>query len=230
MNMGFVLPAPGFLEGLRRLASELGALLIFDEVKTGVKWYGGAEEVFGVTPDLKVFGKGLAGGLPVAAVGGRADVMDAVVPGVVSHAGTYNSNPLGVAAAVATLTKVLTRPRMEAAARLGGSLLKGYADIVEDRGVPVRVQGMGISGTVHFTETPVMDWRSFQSVDVAKWWGYYTAMLNRGVIPMATGPDEQWTVSVLHTRPQVERHLEVFDAVASEIARFEAPMEMVESL
>jgi len=148
----------------------------------------------------------------------------------VSHAGTYNSNPLGVAAAVETLTKVLTRAKMARAARLGDRLLKGYADTVEDRKVPVKVQGMGISGTVHFTETPVVDWRSFQSVDVAQWWGYYTAMLNRGVIPMATGPDEQWTVSVLHTLAQVEHHLEVFDAVASEIARFEAPMEMIESL
>ena len=151
MNMGFVLPAPGFLEGLRRLASELGALLIFDEVKTGVKWYGGAEEVFGVTPDLKVFGKGLAGGLPVAAVGGRADVMDAVVPGVVSHAGTYNSNPLGVAAAVATLTKVLTRPRMEAAARPrrapGGALNEGPPPPPEGgRGPPRRIPPEGLRG------------------------------------------------------------------------------------
>lgn len=230
MNMGFVRPAPGFLEGLRRLADELGALLIFDEVKTGVKWFGGVEEVFGVRPDLKVFGKGLAGGLPLAAVGGRADVMEAVVPGVVSHAGTYNSNPLGVAAALATLAKILTRAKMARAARLGEALLKGYADVVEDREVPVRIQGMGLSGTIHFTETPVVDWRSFQSVDVAKWWGYYTAMLNRGVIPMATGPDEQWTLSVAHTREDVDRHIDVFESVASEIARFEASMPLVEAI
>ncbi|OGS51392.1 MAG: hypothetical protein A3K65_00360 [Euryarchaeota archaeon RBG_16_68_12] len=230
MNMGVVVPVPGFLEGLRRLADELGALLIFDEVKTGVKFHGGAEEVFGVRPDLKVFGKGLAGGYPLAAVGGRADVMEAVVPGVVSHAGTYNSNPIGVAAALATLTKVLTRPRMRHATVLAEALARGYADSIADRGVPARVQGVGLSGTIHFTERPVVDWRSFQSVDVAKWWGYYMAMLNRGVIPMATGPDEQWTISTAHTSRDVERHLEVFDEVAKEIARFEAPMEMVEAI
>ncbi len=230
MNMGVVVPAPGFLEGLRGLADELGALLIFDEVKTGVKFHGGAEEVFGVRPDLKVFGKGLAGGYPLAAVGGRADVMEVVVPGVVSHAGTYNSNPIGVAAALATLTRVLTRPRMRRAALLADALARGYADTIADRGVPARVQGVGLSGTIHFTERPVVDWRSFQSVDVAKWWGYYMAMLNRGVIPMATGPDEQWTISTAHTPRDVERHLEVFDEVAREIARFDAPMEMVEAI
>ncbi len=230
MNMGVVVPAPGFLEGLRRLADDLGALLIFDEVKTGVKFYGGAEELFGVRPDLKVFGKGVAGGFPLAAVGGRADVMEAVVPGVVSHAGTYNSYPIGVAAALATLTEVLTRGRMRAAARLADALASGYEDAVVDREVPARIQAMGLSGTIHFTETPVVDWRSFQSVDVAKWWGYYMAMLNRGVIPMATGPDEQWTVSAVHARQDIDRHIEVFDEVAKEIVKFEGRVAMVESI
>jgi len=230
MNMGVVVPVPGFLEGLRRLADDLGALLIFDEVKTAVKFYGGAEEVFGVRPDLKVFGKGLAGGFPLAAVGGRADVMESVVPGVVSHAGTYNANPVGVAAGLATVTEVLTRGRMRAAAHLADALARGYEDAIVDREVPARVQEAGLSGTIHFTETPVVDWRSFQSVDVAKWWGYYTAMLNRGVIPMATGPDEQWTVSAVHARQDIDRHIEVFDEVAKEIVRFEGRVAMVESI
>jgi glutamate-1-semialdehyde 2,1-aminomutase len=230
MNMGVVVPIPGFLEGLRRLADELGALLIFDEVKTGVKFFGGAEEAYGVRPDLKVLGKGLAGGFALAAVGGRADIMEAVVPGVVSHAGTYNSTPIGVAAGLATLTKVLTRPRMRAASRLADALGAGYRDAIRDRKVPARVQGVGLSGTIHFTESPVVDWRSFQSVDVAKWWGYYTAMLNRGVIPMATGPDEQWTVSTAHNATHIDCHLEVFDQVAKEIARFEGRVEMIESI
>lgn len=230
MNMGFVLPQPGFLEGLRTLADDTGAVLVFDEVKTCGKFYGGAEEAFGVRPDLKVLGKALGGGFPIAAVGGRADLMEAVAPGVVAHAGTFNSNPVSVAAALVTLTQILTRLAMEDAASRGDRLAVGYADVVRDHRLPTVVQHRGISGTVHFTAKPVVDWRSFQVVDVAKWWGYFTAMLNRGILPMATGPDEQWTVSVQHTDDDVARHVEVFKEVAPMISRFAGEMPVVEAI
>jgi glutamate-1-semialdehyde 2,1-aminomutase len=230
MNMGYVQPEPGFLEGLRAVADEVGALLIFDEVKTCGKWYGGAEEAFGVTPDVKVFGKAIGGGFPLAAVGGKASIMDQVVPGEIAHAGTFNANPLSISAGLVTLTKILTRPAVRHAQRMGHDLAKGYRDLIEEHRLPMRVQSGGISGTVHFARDPVRDWRSFQEVDIGRWWGYYMAMLNRGVIPMATGPDEQWTTSVAHTPADVSRHLEAFGDVAENLKELRAEMAIVESI
>src|SRR2546427_4858323 len=111
MNMGYVQPEPGFLEGLRAVADEIGAILIFDEVKTCGKWYGGAEEAFHVTPDLKVLGKAIGGGFPLAAVGGKSSILEQVVPGQISHAGTFNANPLSISAGVGTPTKNPNPPR-----------------------------------------------------------------------------------------------------------------------
>jgi len=92
------------------------------------------------------------------------------------------------------------------------------------------VQSGGISGTVHFARGAVTDWRSFQDVDVGRWWGYYTAMLNRGIVPMATGPDEQWTSSVAHTKADVARHLDAFEDVAESMKRGRAEMSLVEAV
>src|SRR6266699_753471 len=230
MNMGYVQPEPGFLEGLRALADRIGAVLIFDEVKTCGKWYGGAEEAFGVAPDVKVFGKAIGGGFPLAAVGGKASIMDQVVPGQIAHAGTFNANPLSVSAGLVTLRKILTKAGMQHAQRIGTSLAKGYIDIVRDHRLTVKVQYGGISGTVHFTRAAVTDWRSFQDVDVGRWWGYFTAMLNRGIIPMATGPDEQWTTSVAHTKADVAAHLDAFEDVAEILKHAQAEMALVEAV
>jgi len=230
MNMGYVQPKPGFLEGLRAMADEIGAVLIFDEVKTCGKWYGGAEEAFHVTPDIKVFGKAIGGGFPLAAVGGKASILDQVVPGQIAHAGTFNANPVSVSAGLVTLTKILTRAGVRHAQRIGTDLARGYRDIIEDHGLPMKVPSGGISGTVHFTRGEVTDWRSFQDVDVGRWWGYNTAMLNRGIIPMATGPDEQWTTSVAHTKADVARHLDAFEEVAESIKHEQAEMSLVEAI
>jgi glutamate-1-semialdehyde 2,1-aminomutase len=230
MNMGFVLPKPGFLEGLRKLCDRIGALLIFDEVKTSGKFYGGAEEAFGVRPDLKVLGKAIGGGFPICAVTGRADVLDAVEPGVVSHAGTFNANAFSVAAARTTLEEILTRPAMEGAGRMGDRLGRGYRDIVSDRKVEGHVAYKGVSGALAIGPAPVVDWRSFLDIDVGRWWGYYTAMMNRGIVPLATGPDEQWTVSVQHTAPDVDAHLAAFDDVAKLLPAFRGGVPLVESV
>src|SRR6266849_5651574 len=229
MNMGYVQPEPGFLAGMRAVADEVGAGLILYAVKTCGKWYGGAEEAFGVTPDVKVLGKSIAGGFPLAAVGGTASIMDQIVPGQIGHAGTFNANPVSISAGLVTMTKILTRAGMRHAQQMGDDLAKGYRDIVRDHGLSMVVQSGGISGTVHFARGPVTDWRSFQDVDVGRWWGYYTAMLNRGVIPMATGPDEQWTTSVAHTQADVTRHLEAFEDVAEGLKQSRAEMAIVES-
>src|SRR6266545_739309 len=230
MNMGYVHPEPGFLEGLRALADRIGAVLIFDEVKTCGKWYGGAEEAFGVTPDIKVLAKAIGGGFPLAAVGGKASIMDQVIPGQIAHAGTFNANPLSVSAGLVTLTKILTKAGVQHAQRIGTSLAKGYVDIVRDHRLTMKVQSGGISGTVHFTRSAVKDWRTFRDVNVGRWWGYYTAMLNRGIIPMATGPDEQWTTSVAHTKADVDAHLDAFEDVAEILKHAQAEMALVEAV
>ncbi len=230
MNMGLVLPKPGYLEGLRKLADDTGAVLIYDEVKTGGKFYGGAEEAFGVAPDLKVFGKAIGGGIAIGAVGGKAEIMDQTVPGQVAHAGTFNANPLSITAALVTLTQILTPKGMRRAQKIGNALGKGYVDLIEDHGLFMTVQYKGISGTVHFSHHPVVDWRSFQDVDVGRWWAYDTAMKNRGIIPMATGPDEQWTTSVAHTMEDVTKHLEAFEEVAELIKKFQTEMPLVEAI
>src|SRR5256884_2806530 len=150
MNMGYVQPKSGFLEGLRKIASEIGALLIFDEVKTCGKWYGGAEEAFGVTPDVKVLGKAIGGGFPLAAVGGPRSIMDQVVPGQIGHAGTFNANPLRISARLVTLTQILTRSALRHAQQIGDDLAKGYRDIIGDHGLEMVVQAGGISRARQF--------------------------------------------------------------------------------
>src|SRR5436189_4724801 len=130
MNMGYVQPEPGVLEGVRAVADEVGAILIFDEVKTCGKWYGGAEEAFHVTPKVKVLGKAIGGGFPLAAVGSKASIFDQVIAGHISHAGTFNANPLSISAGLVTLTKILTRAGVRHAQRMGNDLAKGYTDVI----------------------------------------------------------------------------------------------------
>src|SRR3989442_8853244 len=113
MNMGYVQPKPGFLEGLRKIADEIGALLIFDEVKTCGKWYGGAEEAFGVVPHVKVFGKAIGGGFPLAAVGGSASIIGQVGPRQIAPAGAFNAKPLSLYAGTVTLSDILTPSRIK---------------------------------------------------------------------------------------------------------------------
>lgn len=230
MNMGFVPPKKGFLEGLRKLCDEEGCLLIFDEVKTCGKFYSGAAGYFGVKPDLVTLGKAIAGGYPLSAVGGRRDVMETIVPGKVSHAGTFNSNPLSVKAALVTLGEILTEQALSQAQKLGDTLGSGYRDAVADHKLNAHVEWIGISGAVFFGGGRVENWRDFLRCDVGAWWTYYVGMLNRGVIPCGTGPDEQWTISVQHTEESVRKHLEVLDEVLAKLKREKPTMELVEAI
>jgi len=228
--MGFVPPKKGFLGGLLRLCREHGMVLIFDEVKTCGKFYNGAAGVFGVQPDLMVMGKAIAGGYPLSVLGGSEEIMEAIIPGKVAHAGTFNSNPVCMTAGIVTLTKVLTATAMDHAASLGEALARGYRDIIGDTGLEAKVQWKGLSGTVHFTDGEVANWRDFLRCNIGRWWTYYIMMLNRGIIPMATGPDEQWTVSVQHTKEDISRHLEVFEEVAKQLREKQPQMPLVEAL
>lgn len=230
MNMGFILPVSGFIQGLRRLCSSNGSVLIFDEVKTSGKFYGGAQSRFDVAPDLKVFGKAIAGGYPLSAVGGRKEIMEEIVPGSVSHAGTFNSNPISVVAGNVTLGEILTEDAMARATSLGDGLGKACKDLVSDYGLEAKIQWDGLSGTIHFTKDEVHSWRDFLSCNLGRWWTYYLSMLNRGVIPMATGPDEQWTVSVQHTQEDISKHIEVFRQVGRNLKEAGYDMPMVEAV
>jgi glutamate-1-semialdehyde 2,1-aminomutase len=218
MNMGFILPEPGFLAGLRELATELGALLIFDEIKTGAKYPHGGAGRMGVRPDLMLLGKSIACGSPLSAIAARKGVLDNVGPRRIAHAGTFNSNPMSMACALATLDHILTDDAFQRMDRLNARLAKGYEQIFRDHHVTAHVAADGPSGTVFFSDHPVRDWRSFLTVDGDRSMLYYYLCLNRGLIPSGTGPDEQWTLSVVHTDADIDRHLEILDGVAAQLA------------
>lgn len=233
MNMGFVLPDLDFLKGLRELADEYGSILIFDEVKTCGKFYRGAADYFKIKPDLITLGKAIAGGYPLSAVAGKREIMCYVAPGVVSHAGTFNSNPLCITAGIVTMTKILTEDAMNYATKLSEMLARGYEDIIKDKKIHAIVQWAGTSGTVHFVKEEVKairNWRDFLKTDVARWHLYLMVMMNRGIIPLAPGPDEQWTISVQHSKEDIERHLEVFKEVAEYVRKIELEEIIVEAV
>jgi len=218
MNMGFILPEPGFLPGLRELCDELSALLIFDEVKTGAKYPRGGAGRLGVRPDMMTLGKSIASGVPLSVMAARDGVLDAVGPRRIAHAGTYNANPLALAACRVCLDEVLTDEALERSGALNGKLARGYTEILRDANVTAHVAADGVSGTVFFSDHPVRNWRDFLTVDGDRSMLYYFLGLNRGLIPSGTGPDEQWTLSVQHTAHDVDRHLEILSTYARELA------------
>ena len=232
MNMGYILPKPGFLEGLRKISNEYNSVLIFDEVKTSGKFYRGAAGYFKVKPDLVTMAKAISGGYPLSLVAGNKDIMNSVVPGVVSHAGTFNSNSLSITAGLVTLSNILTEDSMNKATELSNLLRRGYDDIIRDAHIKALVQSAGISGTVHFTKADkIENWRDFvNTIDIARWFLYTVIMMNRGIMPSAFGPDEQWTISVQHTKEDIEKHLEVFKEIAEHVKKIDIKMPMVEAI
>lgn len=182
-NMGCVVPKPGYLEGLREITRQHGALLLFDEVMTGFRLaYGGAQARFGVTPDLTALGKILGGGLPLAAYGGRADIMDVVAPvGPVYQAGTLSGNPLAVAAGRAQLAKLRAEPPYAYLEEQVASLAESFRQSAADAGVPVTVNQIGSMITVFFTDQPVTDYASAKTADAERYGRWFWALMERGV-------------------------------------------------
>jgi glutamate-1-semialdehyde 2,1-aminomutase len=242
-NIGVVPPQPGFLERLRELATEHGAVLIFDEVKTGVVLaWGGAYEYFGVQPDLFCLAKSIGGGIPIGAFGGKAEVMRSIegrpeadpasesfhrsseltstiayVPHRVAHLGTFNGNPLSMTAGVVTLTQILTReayPRLHA---MADRLTAGCQEVIDDHGLPAYAINIGPKGCVMFTPERVTNYRDFIGLDTELWTAFFFYLANRGIL-LPPGPDDQWTLSVQHTEEEVDRHVAVFREFAQEIA------------
>jgi glutamate-1-semialdehyde 2,1-aminomutase len=182
-NMGCVPPAPGYLAGLRDLCTRAGTLLLFDEVMTGFRLaYGGAQERFGVVPDLTALGKIVGGGLPLAAYGGRADLMACVAPvGPVYQAGTLSGNPVAVAAGRTMLRKLRETPPYALLDAHGERLAEALRAGARDAGVPVTINQVGSMLTVFFTEVAVTDYTSAKTSDTARYGAFFHALLERGV-------------------------------------------------
>ena len=183
-NMGCVPPAEGFLEGLRQLCTDNGALLIFDEVMTGFRLAkGGAQEVFGIKADIVTFGKVIGGGLPVGAFAGSKEVMSYLAPeGPVYQAGTLSGNPLAMSAGLAMLTALNEQPEVfESLAKKTAYLHEGFHTVLEKSGIPHQINSFGSMFTLFFTEEPVTDFASSAKSDTARFRKYFHGMLREGI-------------------------------------------------
>ena len=209
MNAGIIPPAPGYLEGLRRLVHRHGGLLTFDEVKTGmvVAW-GGATELFGVTPDIICLAKALGGGVPCGAVGGTAEVMDAIGDGRYAQVGTFNGNPLTMAAARATLTEVLTKESYQRAESLGREMFDGCTAALREHGLASYGIVHGFKGSVVVHDRPATNYREFLEIDTAVSHLNYLVQHNNGVFLAPWAKSESWTLSVAHTSDDGARLVE----------------------
>ncbi|MEV0390459.1 glutamate-1-semialdehyde 2,1-aminomutase [Nonomuraea sp. NPDC050643] len=217
-NTGAIEPDPGYLQGVRELCDNHGSLLIFDEIITGFRLApGGAQEYLGVSPDLSVFGKAMAGGMQVSALAGRAFVMDAISSGKVAHAGTFNSQPIGIAAAEATL-RILDEQRDEVYGTLyarGRQLMRGLAEAAAKAGVPLLVDGPGPVFQIYFTEaSTVRNYRDFAATDRAMMGRLHAALLDQGVNMVPRG---LWFLSTAHTEADVTATVEAFSAALTSL-------------
>jgi glutamate-1-semialdehyde 2,1-aminomutase len=211
-NMGLVLPEPGFLEGLRELTAARGALLIFDEVMTGFRVApGGAQELYGITPDLTTLGKVIGGGLPVGAYGGRREIMELVAPaGPVYQAGTLSGNPLAMTAGIETLRALAEPGVWDGLERTGARLEAGLAAL----GSGVQVGRVGTMFGLFFSDTPVRDWDTAKLADTKRFGAFHAAMLDRGVY-LAPSQFEAGFISTVHGEVEIEATIEAACAVVA---------------
>jgi glutamate-1-semialdehyde 2,1-aminomutase len=208
MNAGIIPPAEGYLEGLREITRANGALLAFDEVKTGLTTApGGASELYGVTPDIICLAKAMGGGLPCGAIGGSDEVMAAITEGVYDQVGTFNGNPLTMAAARAALTEVLTADAYEHFGRLRAAMVEGCRAIIERWDLPAHVTAIGAKGCIVFSPTPIRNYRDFLSIDDRFSHCHWLFQFNGGVFLPPWGKSEQWMLSAQHKDEDVQMFL-----------------------
>jgi glutamate-1-semialdehyde 2,1-aminomutase len=215
MNLGVVLPEPGYLEAVREITTRYGIVLIFDEVKTGLcVAAGGATERFGVTPDLVTLAKALGAGLPSGAIGGSEEVMAVVESGKVYQVGTYNGNPLSMAAARASLEDVLTPDAYVHLEHLNDKILTGARGIIAEFDLPGYAVGIGSKGCVTFSEVKVVDYETYkENQDVPLTELTWLWNMNRGIFA-TPGREEEWTLSVTHTDEAIDHYLATFADLA----------------
>jgi glutamate-1-semialdehyde 2,1-aminomutase len=212
-NMGLVVPAPGYLEGLRAITAKFGTLLIFDEVMTGFRVaFGGAQALYNITPDLTTIGKVIGGGLPAAAFGGRADVMQKLAPlGPVYQAGTLSGNPLAMAAGLKAM-EILSRPRTyERLETLGRKLGDGLLAAATAAGVPAVMNRVGSMLTLFFAKGPITDYETAKTADTKRFGSFFRNMRDRGVF-LPPSQFEAMFVSLAHTDEDIEQILEAAKA------------------
>jgi glutamate-1-semialdehyde 2,1-aminomutase len=204
-NMGLVLPQPGFLEGLRERTTEVGALLVFDEVMTGFRVHpGGAQALYGVTPDLTTLGKVIGGGLPVGAYGGRREIMELVAPaGPVYQAGTLSGNPLAMTAGIETLRTLAEPGVWDGLERVGARLEAGLMSL----GADVQVARAGTMFGMFFADAPVTGWDTAKMADTARFAAFHAAMLDRGVY-LAPSQFEAGFLSTAHGDAEIDATIE----------------------
>jgi glutamate-1-semialdehyde 2,1-aminomutase len=218
-NMGLVPPSEGFLTGLRDLCTRHGIVLIFDEVISGFRASaGGAQELFGVRPDLTCLGKIIGGGLPVGAYGGRADIMELVAPaGAVYQAGTLSGNPIAMTAGIWALERLSPKLYKELA-RLGSMLAAGLADAARSAKVPLQVNAFGSLLTPFFTTAPVRDYASALGVNTSAYATFFRGMLTRGVYPPPS-QFEAWFLSAAHRDRDVKKTVAAAKTAMRDVAR-----------
>jgi glutamate-1-semialdehyde 2,1-aminomutase len=207
-NMGVVPPQPGFLEGLREITRAEGALLLFDEVITGFRIaMGGAQQRYGITPDMTCLGKIVGGGLPVGVYGGRGEIMEQVAPlGGIYQAGTLSGNPVAMAAGIATLEALRAPGTYQTLETMGARLADGLTAAAAEAGLATQINRVGSMLTAFFTATPVTNYATAKTSDTARYGVFFRAMLERGV-SLAPSQFEAAFVSMAHTAEDIDRTL-----------------------
>jgi glutamate-1-semialdehyde 2,1-aminomutase len=218
MNLGVVLPEPGYLEAVRKITRQHEVVLIFDEVKTGLcVAAGGATEKFGVTPDMVTLAKALGGGLPSGGIGATEEIMEVVASGKVYQVGTYNGNPLTMAAARASLEQVLTPDAYDHLNMLNDRLLAGCDAVLGTYNLPGYTVGISSKGCVTFSPSKIVDYQSFMAnQDAALSHLAWLYMMNRGIF-MTPGREEEWTLSVQHSPADVDHYAAVFEEMTRDL-------------
>jgi glutamate-1-semialdehyde 2,1-aminomutase len=216
-NIGICLPDDGYLEAVREITARYGTLLIFDEVKTGITaGYGGATKHFGVQPDLVCLAKSIGGGFPVGAFGGKAEYMDLITTGEVLHLGTYNGNPLVMAAVKATLTEACTVEAVDAAIARNVRMIVAVNEVIDRTGVPAHTVQFGAKGCVTWAARPIRNYRDYKATYFDLAFAQWIYGINRGVM-LPPGLDDQWLISVMHDEADTMRNAEVFTAFVDEL-------------
>ena len=216
-NIGICLPQPGYLEAVREITRRHGTMLIFDEVKTGITaGWSGASGTLGVKPDLVCLAKSIGGGLPLGAFGGTRECMDQITSGKVVHLGTYNGNPLVMAAAVAVLTEVCTPEATQETIARNTRLVDACNGVIAGAGLPAHTIQFGAKGCVTWAPEPIRNYRDYKATDFDLAFAQWLHGINRGVM-LPPGLDEQWLISVMHTDDDAMRYAHVFGEFVDEL-------------
>jgi glutamate-1-semialdehyde 2,1-aminomutase len=215
INSGVIEPRPGYLKHVRELCTEHGVVLIFDEVISGFRLaLGGAAAHYGVTPDLATYGKAMAGGWPVSALAGRADLMKLFGTGEVNHSGTFNSSVMAMAATVATIGELRERPPYEMIVKHGTALMNGIRELGERHGLPLHVQGLPAAFHCSFGTEDATDYRSLSRLDSGRYAELATALVEHGIWVTARGV---WYVSASHGDEELEAALTRFELAVAHL-------------